>query len=370
MKCAVLLASVVAVSMAHAAEGLEGAVPTTMDGLTERSLVGASGGRDVLGFTFFWENDGAWSNAVDPDDSWYTAGVATAFQWQGATPDRIVGALPSIGGEFSPAREGTSYSVGALLAMNMFTPQEITDPEIREDDRPYAGWSYLGLIAQRANRAATVPTFEHLELDLGMLGPSSGAEDAQKWAHHTFGGDYPEGWEYQVDDEFGVDFNYHRRWRVDVTDPDRLSGGALQIIPDVQVTLGTVHTHLSSGVTFRYGWRLPDDFGPGNMRIADDFTRPMGSEDGLQRGVAGYFYVRPGVRLVAHDATLGDSLYQRNLVSVDHEWFVGQFTAGVAVTFLKHWRAGYAFTLSSPEFKEQESWHSFASINVSAVFTW
>lgn len=355
--------------MTLAAEGLERATPSTAPAPMELSLDRAPAEPDIYGVTLFWENDGAWSKFLEPTDAWYTAGLGIAVQSQGAFADRVVSRLPSVNGEFSPERDNTSYSLGLLLAMDIYTPEEIDDPEIREDDRPYAGWSYLGLMAQRANRSGTVPVFEHFELDLGILGETSGAEDVQKWAHEVFEGAFPEGWDHQVHDEFGADFRYQRRWRIEVI-PAARQGPAMQLIPDAGFTLGTVHTHAAAGATLRYGWKLPDDFGPGNLRVADDFTRPMDKSQGVTHGASGYFFARPGVRLVAHDATFGDSLFRDNVVSVDHQPVVGQITGGVVVSFLRHWRASYAYTLVSPEFKEQSSWHSFASIQLSAVFTW
>ena len=323
--------------------------------------------KSALGLTLFWENDGAWSKWGKPTDGWYTAGVGMALQWQGTVADELVGSLPSIGEEFSPHSKGTSYAMGATLVMDIYTPQEITDPEIRPKDRPYAGWTYAGLIAQRANRAATVPVYEHLELDVGMLGPSSNAEETQKWAHRTFSGDYPEGWAYQVKDEVGVDFRYQRRWRIDIGKPK--GNLAMQLIPDAGLGVGTIHTLATAGATLRYGWKLPDDFGPGNVRTADDFTRPIGKV-GVDDGLSVYFFGRPGVKLVAHDATLGDSWFRDNIVSVDNEPLVAQLTGGIAVAFSRHWRLSYAYTLMGPEFQDRSAWHSFASISLSAFVQW
>ena len=293
------------------------------------------------------------------------------MQWQSPGTTEVLSKIPSIAGEFDADRPGVSYAGGFLVSMNIYTPKSILDPEIRPDDRPYAGWAYAGFIGQRTNRDATTPVFEHWELDAGALGPMSRAGDVQKWVHENFDEQHPEGWEYQVRDEVGLDLKYQRRWRFDLMTSERPTGPGLQLIPDAGATLGTLHINATAGATLRFGWNLPDDFGPGRMRYADDFTRPLGSSDGLDRGISGYFFVRPGVRAVAHDATLGNSFFRNdNPVEVDSQPVGGDVAAGVVVTFFRHWRFGWTHTFVSPEFKGQGAWHSFGTLTLSGVYAW
>lgn len=323
---------------------------------------------NAVAVTFFWDNDGAFTKPVGSTDRWYTSGSGGAVQWRGPGTTEMLSWMPSIGGEFDVNKPGVSYAAGIALALNIYTAKEIADPNIRPDDRPYAGWTYGGFIAQRANRAVPTPTYEHWELDAGAMGPVSQAGEVQKWVHRVFGEQYPMGWEYQVRDEFGADFKYQRRWRINLGEESPLTGASMQVIPDAGFTLGTIHTNASGGATLRYGWNLPDDFGPGNMRYAEDFTRTIEQDPS---GTSAYFFLRPGVRAVAHDATLGDSLFRdSNPVAVDPTPLGADCSAGMALIFFGRYRLTYAQTFMSPEFEGQSQWQSFASLTVSAAYAW
>ena len=324
---------------------------------------------NAVGLTLFWDNDGAFTKPIGSTDRWYTSGSGAAIQWRGPGTTEMLSWLPSFGGEFDVDRPGVSYAAGVVLSLNIYTPKEIDDPNIRPDDRPYAGWTYGGFIAQRANRAAATPTFEHMEIDAGLIGPSSHAGNIQRSVHRTFGEAIPQGWQYQVRDEAGVDFKYQRRWRYDVLAESPITGAAMQVIPDAGLTLGTLHTNASGGATLRYGWNTPDDFGPGNMRYAGDFTSTAVEQK--FSGTAAYFFVRPGVRVVAHDATLGNSLFRDdNPVAVNPSPLGGEVSGGLAMIFFGHYKLSYAHTVMSPEFDGQNQWQSFASLTLTAAYAW
>ena len=66
-----------------------------------------------------------------------------------------------------------TYSIG----QGIFTPDDISESELIEDDQPYAGWLYLGFALEKE----TVPKdnsqrfLDTAELQVGVIGPLSGA---------------------------------------------------------------------------------------------------------------------------------------------------------------------------------------------------
>jgi hypothetical protein len=89
-------------------------------------------------------------------------------------------------------------AVGYFLGQNIYTPDHVDEPEKRsEDDMVYAGWLYTGIFTQRA----TDHILDHLELNIGVIGPSSKAERVQKCMHNFLDSDEPIGWEDQLGDE-------------------------------------------------------------------------------------------------------------------------------------------------------------------------
>lgn len=326
------------------------------------------GSYGAIGASFFYENDGGYIKPFDITDQWYTAGAGGVVQWQSIGTTSLVSSLPSIGGEFDYDRPKTGYAAGILFSLNIYTPADISDPDPIYDDRPYAGWTYGGLLVQRSQRESDTPTFESFELDVGTLGPQSRAGSAQKWIHEAFAQIYPEGWNYQVDNEFGADFKYQRRWRVELAEPGTDAFG-VDLIPDAGVTLGTVHINASAGATLRAGWQLPDDFGPAKMQAPGDFTGDYARGNGV-RGIGGYFFVRPGITLVAHDATFGDSFFRDNMVSQNTDPVVVQATFGACLLFWDYWQLSYSQTFVSPEFADQDRWHSYATLGLSFAYAW
>jgi len=59
-----------------------------------------------------------------------------------------------------------------------------------EDDRPYAGWLYggVGFVSVSDER------LDNIELNVGMVGGASFAEDVQKTWHKWFDFQRPNGW--------------------------------------------------------------------------------------------------------------------------------------------------------------------------------
>ncbi len=316
--------------------------------------------------TFYWENDGAYTKIYDPSDRHYTAGAGLSMQWQSLLSDDLISSIPSIDNEYASKDPRITYASGIIASLRIYTPRDLDNPEPMQDDRPYAGWTYAGPILQRADRSANTPTMEHFELDLGTMGPRSQAGYAQYSVHQTFGAETPEGWRYQTHDECGADFKYQRHWRTDLqTDAD--GQPIAQLIPYADTTLGTIHVNASVGAVLRYGVNLPDDFGPSRLDWPGDFTSPLA---GQSTDSSIYVFVRPAVRAVAHDATMGDSFFHDNIVEAEPNPLVFEIQAGIAVHFTNHVKLTYSQTFDSLEFEGQKQWDSYGSLVLSSEWTW
>ncbi len=321
----------------------------------------------AMGLSLYFENDGAFARPNGSTDRHYTSGTGIAVQWQSPVTDEMVGAIPSIGDEFAPERPGISFGAGVVLSLNMYTPEDISDPEAIYNDRPYAGWTYVGLIAQRANRAGSIPVFEHIELDVGAVGATGQAGKVQRWVHEHYGSQIPEGWDYQIRDEVGFDYRYQRRWRIDLMSESARHGGAVQLIPEAGVTLGTVHLNAGAGALLRAGWNLPDDFGPGSMRFASDFTRSFAN--GGPR-IGGYVFIHPSGAVVGHDSTIDGSFFQSSPVEGASQTLTGALQMGLAIQFLGHFEVSYSQTYLTHEFVGQKTKDGYGALNLTAIYTW
>ncbi len=93
------------------------------------------------------------------------------------------------------------------LAQAAFTPRDRERKVPDSADRPYAGWLYLSTGAVLRNAA----TLDQLSVGLGVVGPASQSEAAQKFIHHIEGIREPRGWGAQL--RASVRIGYTHVWR-------------------------------------------------------------------------------------------------------------------------------------------------------------
>ncbi|MHC4525420.1 MAG: lipid A deacylase LpxR family protein [Planctomycetota bacterium] len=236
--------------------------------------------------------------------------------------------------------------VGFFLGQNVYTPDHVDEPLKRnEDDMVYAGWLYTGMFAQRA----TDHKLDHLEIDIGVIGPSSKAERVQRGIHELLNSDEPIGWDDQLADELAVDVSYMRKQRF-------LEGWfhpteSSDVIAEYGFTVGSVYRHAQAGITFRHGFNLGHTFGPSRMSL------PAGISTLRKKDTeSGYLFARAAARAVE---------YNRFLTGLDAEPLVGEFQVG-AVYQRNQFELAYSQTFFTREFEEQSGKDSIGAV----TFTW
>ena len=94
----------------------------------------------------------------------------------------------------------------------MFTPDdsELSTPDPL--DRPYAGMLLFGI----AYNGRDSYSMRSTQLDVGLVGPSSLAEQSQDLVHGWLGGDEFLGWDHQLRDEpvFRITHERMRKWNL------------------------------------------------------------------------------------------------------------------------------------------------------------
>jgi lipid A 3-O-deacylase len=292
--------------------------------------------------TTLWDNDGAYVKPFDDTDRHYTNGLKLNVAWRSPTAGGWADRLPLAGDFTNPA-----LGLGLVVAQHIYTPDNIEAGGLQRDDRPYAGWLYAGVYLQRADAR----TFDHAELDLGIVGEGSGAEGVQKFVHAAVPNQpTPNGWGEQLSNEPTLQLTLERRWR---TPRARWELFEFDAIPQVTGRLGNVFIDASLAVTGRAGINLPDDFGPPALLGARDATGTFSGD------WSAYLFARAAVRGVAHNIFL-DGNTTTSSHSVGRKPFVGEATVGVA----GRWRfleAGWSFTFLTEEFEGQSGGDSFGS---------
>lgn len=304
----------------------------------------------------YWENDSTFLKPNGPTDRHYTNGMAVTFAHQ---PDWAQGFA-----DWNPLGQTFDRTAaGYIFGQEMFTPDNIRRRALITDDRPYAGYLFAGLYLQRANDNV----FDHAQLDLGIVGPSSGADSVQRGVHSLFSVDKPRGWDNQLHDEPTIQLTLRRKWRDDL-DPLTAFGQTLdqQVIPYVELGLGTLRRYAAVGATYRIGVNFPDDFGPGRLAAPASFTAQLHDTD--SQPLTLYGFIRGQGKLVEHNLLLEGNTY-RSSPGVTPNPLIGELQAGFAVEGSFHgWRikADYAQTFLSEQYEDEKGAVSFGAITLSA----
>lgn len=298
-------------------------------------------GQDL--FSIYWENDSRYTKPNGSTDRHYTNGVKFVYSMQ---PDWEW--VKSFGDWDGQAEQDVRKAVGFFLGHNTYTPNHADNPAKRKDnERVFAGWLYTGLFVQR--RAAEV--LDHVELNVGVVGPSAKADRLQHCIHEVLGSSKPIGWKSQLGDEPAADFTWVRKRRHDAGFFERHD--FVDMITDVGFTAGSLHRHLEAGVTLRCGANLPNDFGPGRLGL------PLSAAGmDLHSGHSAYLFARLSGRAVEHD---------RFLSGLSSRPWVGRAEVGVVCRW-DDFEIAYSQTFMTEEFKEQGPTDSYGALTVTWLF--
>jgi len=133
------------------------------------------------------------------EDYYYTAGHQLAFR-RLVQPDRFIHQYLNKK-QLVSSKVLISYKYGNKI----FTPRKTHTRNMREMDRPYAGWNYVGFSISRLKGSSTI---SHFESEIGVVGQMSGMGQMQQWMHQQVGYPKPQGWDTQIRNEVVLNTNY------------------------------------------------------------------------------------------------------------------------------------------------------------------
>ncbi len=314
--------------------------------------------RRTMRFDVFWQNDGTILKPNHGSDRHYTNGAALNFAYQPDWAQALAAHMP-FAGQFGEASTAAGFTIGQL----MFTPNNLDTRRALPDDWPYSGYLYAGLYWQRSKDLSdSWRTLDHFQLDVGLVGEASLAEEAQKFIHDWRNLQNPNGWDNQQGDAASVQFTLRKKWLLNVPlgggDLEGSGGWSLQVIPQVGAAVGTVFRHLEGDAILRLGWNLPDGFGPGRLADLPDATA------GLTPGWSFYGFGRVGGKIVEHN-----QMFEGRGFEVDEETFTSDWQAGLALLY--GWETFtaelvYSQTFLSEQFQGQELRDSFGGLGLMA----
>jgi len=252
----------------------------------------------------------------------------------------------------------TGHKVELAFGQNMFTPQDISRFDLIEDDRPYAGYSYMAMSYHRkSDDGKRWSQMDTAEVQIGIVGPSSLAEDAQKLVHRVRNLQSPNGWDHQLKDELGVTLAFERKWLYHPTHQRRFCADAMA---HTGVTLGNVMTYLNAGAEVRAGWNIPRSF-------AVSLIRPAGSTwSTVDSALSVYLFTAVNGRAVLRDIFLDGNTF-RDSHHVNKKPLVADLSSGITARF-QRFSLSLVRTHRTREYDHQPKYHGFGSITLSYAF--
>jgi len=292
-------------------------------------------------FNAVFEND-----AFFRIDRWYSVGVDLSLLYK-FNDDSFH--LP-----FLDHKNSISY-LGFGLSLEMYTPASLSDPFPQPNDRPYAGWLYGSFAFHQSN----AKRLDSLELQVGVVGPSSKAQQVQAVIHDHILGDDVKGWRYQLHDELGVNLAYHHHERY----PISLKKYESVFIPRIGGVLGDVRTEFDVGALYRVGVNIPKDYGQNFVMMPGlDSTIPA-VDKGIERNKnhQGYYLqVQSDVRFVIRDMFLQGNT-DGNSLSVNPYPLVFRLGGGIGGSY-ENYQLSLIYTVESKSFTQQSKIHAYASL--------
>jgi lipid A 3-O-deacylase len=124
-----------------------------------------------------------------------------------------------------------------------------------------------------------------------------------------------------------------------------------------------VETSARVGGTLRFGWQIPNDFGP---QIIDSITTTEGGwESSTTAGRWGFYgFVGGQAKAVGYDAFLEGNLYYPG-PHVDKEMFVGEWYGGFAAV-LRRVELGFTYVVHTKTFNNQLGQDAYGSVYLKA----
>ena len=252
----------------------------------------------------------------------------------------------------------TGHKIELAFGQDIFTPQDISRYDLIEEDRPYAGYSYLAMSYHRkSDDGQSWSQMDTAEVQIGIVGPSSLAEDAQKFIHRIRDLQRPNGWDHQLKDELGVTLAFERKWLYHPTWQRRFCADA---IGHAGIALGNVMTYLNTGMEIRAGWNIPRSF-------AVSLIRPAGSTwSTLDQNLSIYLFTAVNGRAVLRDIFLDGSTFHSSH-HLDKRPLVADLSTGLTARY-RRLSLSLVRTRRTREYEHQPKHHGFGSITLSYAF--
>lgn len=313
-------------------------------------------------FDFRLDND-----LIGGQDEGYTGGIWVSVGVPADPSPEALPCLPALARGWvrltrglEPARpDGRQlvYMVGQAL----WTPSDGDRRDLIVDDRPYAA----ALVASLVSNVREGDRLHVSALRVGMVGPAVGGRHLQAAIHRITGSKRLHGWSNQLHNEPVFQLAHDRLWRwrgpgAAVGRP----GWGQDLIVHAGGSLGTLVTSASTGLEWRFGSGIGNDFGSVPLRLGGENAgaRPRPPRSGLQA----HGFVNLEGRWLLRDISLDGNTF-RHSHSVHRRPLSAMGGYGVALNW-DDWKLVIGRYHRNREFDGQDRAPVFGSITLSHPF--
>lgn len=275
-------------------------------------------------FAMSWEND----LVAGSDGGGYTNGIYLSLGERNE-PGAAVTEPPLLTRPLAwmvESRPTYAYKLHTL-GQAMVTPKDITKEIPDPSDAPYAGllyWrsAYVVVKNDFSDQVATL---------IGLVGPSSQAEQVQKWVHKLVDSDQPKGWDYQLSDKFVWQLQRTAVWRF-----SRVDASPVDAVVLADIVGGNLESRAGAGLFFRAGTGLGRNYSTMSF-LSTRVSTPVAVADGW------YVYLG-GTANYVHNQILVDGNEFATSASKGLEHYQYSLMGGVTYAWDK---ATFCFSLQS-----------------------
>jgi len=229
----------------------------------------------------------------------------------------------------------------------MYNPQtgSILDPDFI--DRPFAAYLYGGAAFNFLyNKESNLK----LNIQFGTIGPAAKGKEAQELLHKTFGFYEINGWQWQVNNEFGINstLEYNKLIK-------RLLSGKTDFSLSSYLNAGNTFSGAGAGILFRTGAVNP-------LHSSASTQSTISNNSGLTPKKEFFFYAKPMLHVIAYDATIQGGMFINNKGFAVFEVKPLVFSQQTGAVFSKNrWTADFSVIFKSREIKSNAKPHQYGS---------
>jgi hypothetical protein len=231
----------------------------------------------------------------------------------------------------------------------MYNPLTDSIKSIDFVDRPFAAYLYAGgSIHFLYNSESSLK----IGIQAGTIGPSAKGKEAQEFLHKTAGFYEINGWQWQVNNEMGINstLDYNRLLK-------RSSSGTTDFILSSYLNAGNTFAGAGAGIMFRNGV-INSLFNSASTQST--ISNKSASKPENEKEF--FFYAKPMLHFIAYDATIQGGMFRddKGLVIYDVKPFVFSQQAGIIYS-KNRWTGDFSLIFKSREVKSSAKPHQYGS---------